>query len=113
MIRRYWPLLVAFCVLVVAGLAYGWQTDRWGTSADVQVAAARLETLPMRVGDWEAVIVELPAEQVKAARAAGLTARRYVHRYTRAEIMIMLVCGRPGPVAVHSPDICYQGAGFL
>jgi hypothetical protein len=26
---------------------------------------------------------------------------------------ILLVCGRPGPVSVHTPDICYQGIGAI
>jgi hypothetical protein len=25
----------------------------------------------------------------------------------------LIVCGRPGPIAVHSPDICYRGAGYI
>ena len=25
---------------------------------------------------------------------------------------MLLVCGRPGPVAVHTPEVCYPGAGF-
>src|SRR5439155_15150223 len=25
---------------------------------------------------------------------------------------ILLVCGRPGPVSVHTPDVCYEGVGY-
>jgi hypothetical protein len=26
--------------------------------------------------------------------------------------MIALLCGRPGPISIHTPDICYGGSGF-
>ena len=25
---------------------------------------------------------------------------------------VLLLCGRPGPVSVHTPDLCFPGAGF-
>jgi hypothetical protein len=25
---------------------------------------------------------------------------------------VLLVCGPPGPIAVHSPEVCYRGAGY-
>ena len=25
---------------------------------------------------------------------------------------VLLVCGRPGPVSVHTPDVCYAGVGY-
>src|SRR5262249_3307878 len=37
--------------------------------------------------------------------------RRYVHR-NGAEVTVFMICGRPGPVSVHTPDICYGGLGF-
>lgn len=111
--RRFWPAIAAGCILLAAGLAYGWRTDRWGSTADLAAAAARLENLPVRVGDWESVPVEVPAEQVRISRAAGIAARKYTHRFTGSEVTVLIVCGRPGPISVHTPDICYQGAGFV
>lgn len=113
MTSRYWAVLPACLILAAAAAAHGWRTDRWGAAADLKAAAERLETLPLRVGDWEGVAVELPAAQIKAANVAGLTARRYTHRYTRAEVTVMVLVGRPGPVAVHTPDVCYGNAGYV
>lgn len=113
MIRRLWPFLTAGCILVAAAAAHGLRTDRWGASPDVKAAADRLDTLPLRIGDWEGEAVAIPPGHLAASNAAGITTRRYTHRYTRAEVTAMVVCGRPGPVAVHTPDVCYQGAGFV
>lgn len=47
---------------------------------------------------------------------AGLTGyamRRYVHRKTGRALSVLLVCGRPGPIAAHTPEICFQGAGYV
>lgn len=113
MIRKIWPVLAAGCVLIAAAAAHGLRTDRWGASPDLAAAAARLDSLPLKVGDWDGVSVDLPPEQVKAARAAGIIARRYTNRYTQAEVTVLILCGRPGPISIHTPDVCYQGAGFV
>lgn len=111
--RQYWLVLPACLILTAAAAAHGWRTDRWGTSTDLPAAAARLDTIPLRVGDWEGVVVEVPDAQVKAANVAGLTARKYTHRYTRVEVTVLILCGRPGPVSVHTPDVCYGNAGYM
>jgi hypothetical protein len=113
MIRRFWPVLAAGCILTMAAFAHGWRTDRWGAPPKLSEAAAQLDALPLRIGDWEGAVLELPAEQVRIANVAALSARKYTHRYTHAEVTVLILCGRPGPVSVHTPDVCYQGAGYV
>lgn len=113
MSRTYWLVFPACLILAAAAAAHGWRTDRWGATDDLRSAAARLEGLPERVGDWDGVVVELPAAQVAATNVAGLTARRYTHRYSPASATVMVLCGRPGPVSVHTPDVCYGNAGYV
>src|SRR6266545_91715 len=112
MMRRAGLLLAACGLLVAAGVAHGLRTDRWGPSADLAAAAARVDTLPTRVGDWDGKAFEVDARQFAAANVSGITARRYTHRYARSEIVVLVITGRPGPVAVHTPDVCYSTAGF-
>jgi hypothetical protein len=38
--------------------------------------------------------------------------RNYTNRKTGGVISIALVCGRPGPVSIHTPDVCYGASGF-
>ena len=38
--------------------------------------------------------------------------RRYRHRYTKEEVTVLVVSGRPGHVAAHPPEVCYSGAGY-
>src|SRR5262249_47338187 len=43
---------------------------------------------------------------------AGYVYRRYRHARTGDEFTVLLLCGRSGPMSVHTPDVCYRGAGF-
>ena len=46
------------------------------------------------------------------AEAEVAVSRRYVHRQTGHALQVMILCGRPGPIAVHPPTACFTGAGY-
>jgi hypothetical protein len=110
--RTYGLALAAAAVLVGAAVVHGNRTDRWGTPADLQAAVDRLQAVPLTVGDWDGVATELPKEQVAAANVAGYVSRKFTHRYDRTVVNLLILCGRPGPVAVHPPEVCYGANGF-
>jgi hypothetical protein len=97
--------------LVACGLAHGIWTDRWTPAVAPQEAAARLDDIPLAVGDWHGEAVAVKPGQAGAG-VAGHVQRRYKHRKTGAEVVLALVCGRPGPVSIHTPDACYPASGF-
>src|SRR5436309_15131180 len=109
---RILPALVALPLVVACGLAEGLWANRWQTSAAAEQAAARLKEVPLAVGDWQAEEREFDARQAEKAELTGHTWRRYVNQKTGAAVSVLLVCGRAGPVALHPPDVCYQGAGY-
>ncbi|HBI43176.1 MAG TPA: hypothetical protein DDY78_10020 [Planctomycetales bacterium] len=109
---RFLPLIVAVSAVVAAGVMHGLRTDRWGAKADVKAAAARLDDVPLKVGEWEGRPMEIDARQLTVAEADGHLSRYYVHRRTGAEVAVVVLCGRPGPLSLHSPEVCYAGAGF-
>lgn len=111
MMRSY-PLLIAVPLLLAYGVAEGLWTDRWVPSHDAEQAAARLQQVPRTVGGWEGHDQKLDPRQASAAALAGALVRRYIHRRSGARVTVVLVCGRPGPIAVHPPDVCYSGAGY-
>src|SRR5688572_8067455 len=106
------PSVVALMVLAAYGLAEGLWTDRWQTSHEAEQAAARLADVPRTVGDWDGTDEELDARQVAVAQLLGHVMRKYTHRESGAAVTVLLVCGRPGPIAVHTPDVCFRGAGY-
>ncbi len=76
-------------------------------------AAARLDKAPMTAGPWQGqALPPLDPDDVKQARLSGYLWRRYRNSMTGEALSVLLVCGRPGPISVHTPDACYGGAGY-
>ncbi len=109
---RLLPLMAAASLLIAAAVVHGLRTDRWGADAKLEAAAARLDGVPMKVGEWEGRPFDIDARQLAIAEAVGHLSRTYTHRRTGAEVSVVVLCGRPGPISLHSPEVCYAGAGF-
>jgi hypothetical protein len=105
-------MMIALALVIAAGLVHGRWTQRWSASRAVEDAVARLGQVPTNVGAWQGRLLEMDREQLARANIAGHVARRYGRRDGTAAVTILLVCGLPGPIAVHTPDICYAGAGY-
>jgi hypothetical protein len=109
---RLLQLVVAIAFLLASGLAHGLWTDRWGKSEQLEAAARKLADVPLTLGDWDGRALEMSAREQEVAEVVGYAIRQFVNRRTGDVVTVLLVCGRPGPVAVHTPDVCYPGAGF-
>lgn len=107
---RYLLLLALVGVAIVAsGAVAGLVSGRWQQNLE---PPAHLEQLPLTFGDWQGEDQPLDAKVVKVAQFDGYLVRRYENQRTRAVVHVMLAYGRPGPLAVHTPAICYGGAGY-
>lgn len=109
---KWLTALTASAALVVSGLVHGFWTDRWQPATDVAAAANRLDELPVDVGPWHGLKVEVKPGQAGAG-VAGCIQRRYENRQTGVSVAVALVCGRPGPVSIHTPEVCYGASGYL
>jgi EpsI family protein len=109
---RFLLLLIVGAVTLVDGFVYGLWTGRWNANDELASAAARIDSLPLTVGDWQGTPQPLDPLVIQRAEFAGYTMRRYENRRTGAVVNLLVACGRPGPVSVHSPQICFPGAGF-
>ncbi len=107
------PFLVASLFTVLCGFAHGLRTDRWVVSRELQDAAARLAKVPAAFGDWEGLDQKIDGRELEAAGIVGYVMRRYENRRNGAALTVLLVCGRPGRISVHTPDVCYAGAGYV
>src|SRR4051812_4852958 len=109
---RCLPAIAAACLLVGFGVAEGFWTDRWHQSHAAYDAGRQLAGLPLAVGDWEGAGGELDPRQVVKAELTGSILRQYANKSNGTTVTVLLVCGRPGPVSVHTPDVCFVGSGF-
>lgn len=106
------PVAAFLVAVVAAGAGHGVYADRWGQSPDRAAAAARLANVPTAIGPWVGEDRTLDAAELAKAGIDGYLLRTYRSPAARRAVTLFVVCGRPGPVAVHTPDVCYQASGY-
>jgi hypothetical protein len=111
-VQQVLPILTAALLLIGAGIVHGLRSDRWGRSEVVQEAAARLKRIPTEIRDWTSEEVSIDTRQLQIADLVGHLCRRYTHQPTGISYLVLIVSGRPGAIGAHTPDVCYQGAGY-
>jgi hypothetical protein len=110
---RISALVTGIVFVAVSGIVHGILTDRWALSPQPQAAAAKLANVPLRVGDWEGQDgPPIRAQEIVIGELAGYISRQYENRLSGIRLDVLVVCGRPGPIAVHTPDVCLLGEGF-
>jgi hypothetical protein len=107
--QRYLAAVTAAVLVVLSGMVHGFWTDRWTTSLPPAQAAQRLGRVPLDVGDWAGQT--LPSKS-RPEGIAGQLYRRYINRVNGTRITVALFTGLPGPVSIHTPDVCYRAGGF-
>ncbi|WP_417847626.1 exosortase-associated EpsI family protein [Thalassoglobus sp.] len=110
--QRILPIGIGLLLIVATGVIHGIQTDRWGESTKVLEAARRLDQLPTEFGDWSGTASEIPEKQLKVAEAVGHYSQKFTNTKDGRELSVMILCGRPGPISVHPPTVCFVGAGW-
>jgi hypothetical protein len=108
--RKRIIVLAGIGIVLGCGVVHGLWTNRWSVAAEA--AVERLAKVPSRIGDWEGEDAALDARVWEEVGGTGYLQRRYVNRRTGSVMWVCLVCGRPGPVSIHTPDICYPRSGF-
>lgn len=106
------PILVALAVVIGLGVVHGVSTDRWGPSGQLEAALAAMPRFPSQFGDWRGEDVPHDPAEWASAGIRGTVYRRYRNSRTGEAVTVLLVCGRGGPICVHTPDVCYAGAGY-
>lgn len=104
--------LCALALLLGSGVVNRLWTGAWVRSNEPAESAARLDRIPAIVGDWDGQALQVDQKQFEVAEAVGHLVRRYVHRRTGQEVIVYLLCGRPGPISQHTPDVCFTGGGW-
>lgn len=109
---RFFPTVAAVAILIASGLAQNRWSDGRESAEALRSAAERIGRLPLTIGDWSGTATPFDPRGLDRAGIAGLVARRYVDRKTGAAVSLLLVCGPPGPIAAHGPEVCYAGSGY-
>lgn len=101
-------LAVVVAMTVGVGMVHGKYSNRWGKPPDMAGAAERVRGLPETIGDWEMRdSSEFGDNVVKQLQCAGYVNRVYVHRKSGDTVSVAMLVGPPGPISVHTPEVCY------
>jgi hypothetical protein len=108
------PLLTGLVLILGAGVGHGLWTNRWSTSNEPQHSADKVPGVSLRLGDWEGRDGPALEEDVRAiGQIVGYVNRAYMRADTQQVISMQILCGRPGPITAHMPDICLGGEGYV
>lgn len=111
-VRRLLPALAGLVLTVAGGASHGLLTGRWSKSRAIEDGVASLGRVPAVIGDWEGRDMSLDRRAIEVAEIDGYLMRRYRDRRGGGSVDVLVVCGRPGPISVHTPEVCYGGAGY-
>jgi len=99
----------ALALVLLGGVAHGVLSNRWGVSEDIQALGGQLRTIPMEIGPWKCEEEgKLDDKVADTLEAKGYISRVYVHQATGEAVNVFMVFGPKGPIAVHTPEVCYS-----
>lgn len=110
--HRSLAFLTAFGILLATGFVQGRLSDRWSASPELEAALTRAASVPTSFGHWTSREVEGEPADFEMAGAQAWWMRLYSNDRSGRSFLVILMCGRAGRMAVHTPEVCYRGAGF-
>lgn len=110
--RRLVLLSVGVVAVLLSGVVHGLRTERWGPTIATSAAVERLPALPLTLGEWRGQPIDMNPARFREAGCAGYLTRRYIRDRDGREVALLLLCGQPGSIAVHTPDLCYPMQGY-
>ena len=113
-ISKILPFVVA--TLIVCGGTYvnGLFTDRFHetNSELLDQFTNRVPNLPLQVGPWVGKDQKIPDKDFALTNCTAYVSRPYLNRATGDAVSVYVVSGTARHITIHSPDWCYQGAGY-
>lgn len=114
--KQYLPVLSIVLVVgltLLSGIIHGRMSDRWGPPQDSLAAANKLAEIPDQFGGWKLQISEEISDSVvEMLECAGYINRTYVNQETGESVNVAILLGPPGPISVHTPEICYSSRDY-
>jgi hypothetical protein len=99
-------LLVAVCILALSGIVHGMWTNRWGTGSNL-AGKNLLDGLDNEIVNWRGEFL-----RIDPAPRTHCDSRRFEPVKAGKAVVVSVTSGSPGDVAVHTPDVCFLGAGW-
>lgn len=105
-------IIAATLIVIIAGGAHGWRTNRWIANESLEAAKQRVAAVPSEIGRWKSTDFDLTEMEVSVGEIEGYIKREYIHQDTGAVAHVLLVTGEAGPISVHPPTSCLSSRGY-
>lgn len=106
-------LVCGLAIVLASGAIAGRYSQRWGPADDLAALGDHLATLPVAFGDWRLEADETISDgTVEMLQCAGYINRRYSNRVSGQVISMAILVGPAGPIAVHTPEICFSSRAY-
>ena len=113
---RFLPhLLIASAIglTLAGGILHGRLSQRWGPNDQAAAAGRRLAEFPDQFGDWTTrERSELSKKTADMLQCTGYLNRSFIHQTTGEIVNVAVIVGPPGPISVHTPEICYTSSHY-
>ena len=111
-ISRRKPLIVVIVLLITSAVVHGSIDGRWSSKQDLVTQGEKLNELPETAGDWIFnQALEMNESAIRILQCHGWEQREYVHQATGQVITVAVMLGPRGPMAVHTPEVCFDSVG--
>jgi hypothetical protein len=105
--------LMGTALTISSGIVYGRLGNRWGANGELARVGDHVMKLPEIIGNWTLVATDKLADSdVEMLQCSGYTIREYVNSTTGASVKLALLAGPPGPISVHTPEVCYSSRAW-
>lgn len=107
--RSAFAFILAAVFTIGPALLAGHYLNRWGTTAEIGIAAQQLLKFPSEFGPWKVAREGDPLTEYvqNELGVVSYVSRVYQNRDNGAQINMLLIMGQPGPLLRHPPNICY------
>jgi hypothetical protein len=111
--RLPWILAFAVSATLLVAVVEGRISRRWGANSELRDAGEKVTQIPQNVPGWRLQSSEPMSDlALGMLKCQGYVNRAYVDDQTGAVVRVALFVGPTGPIAAHTPDICYSSREY-
>lgn len=105
----FWTLIA---LVVVSCVVHGYLDGRWTANANLNDQGKLLSEIPDQIGGWKLTDTkQLDPKAEQLLRCFGSVVREYTKEGTSEVVNVAIMFGPRGPIAVHTPEVCYSSVG--
>jgi hypothetical protein len=111
-------LAVVLALTVAGGVLQGRISNRWGPSETMLTAGQKLDAVPEDFGGpdnnrWHLQSTDtMSAVAIEMLECTGNIVRTYENRRTGDVVNMFVIVGPTGPIALHTPEVCYSTQNY-